>query len=82
MHYIHNIIRSVGDIHCAFVWWSERRKRTANGRQDGGHENVIVDSGIHGRMVRGEGMCMCGVLWKSYSLAGVRGEGDVNMMVC
>jgi len=33
---------------------SERRKRTANGRQDGGHENVIGDKGIHWLGVRGE----------------------------
>jgi len=52
---------------------SERRKRTANGRQDGGHENVIGDRGIHWR---GEGdllECDC----KMYSFAV---EGDVYMM--
>jgi len=37
---------------------SERRKRTANGRQNGGHENVIGDRCIHWRGVRGEGMYM------------------------
>ena len=28
------------------LYWSERRKRTANGRQDGGDEKVIGDSDI------------------------------------